>query len=102
MRIAQVAPLAECVPPRTYGGIERVVYYLTEGLVQAGHDVTLFASGDSRTSADLAATTKKALRLAKFPRDPALCRLQQLVEVVNMAEKFDLVHFHTDLWHFPV
>ena len=70
MRIAQIAPLTEAVPPRLYGGTERVVHWLTEELVALGHDVTLFASGDSVTSADLASCAPMALRLNRFVRDP--------------------------------
>ena len=101
MRIAQVAPLIESVPPATYGGIERVVYYLTEGLVQQGHDVTLFASGDSQTSADLVAVTHKSLRLYQKDRDPCIWHLRQLAEVIKLADKFDLIHFHVDHLHLP-
>ena len=70
MRIAQVAPLIESVPPKLYGGTERVVAYLTEELVRQGHDVTLFASGDSRTSAELVPCSREALRLDPAVRDP--------------------------------
>jgi glycosyltransferase involved in cell wall biosynthesis len=102
VRIAQVAPLIESVPPQTYGGTERIVHYLTEALVARGHEVTLFASGDSRTSADHVAILKEPLRLSKRPRDPSIWHMRQLMEVVRMADKFDIVHFHTDWFHFPV
>jgi glycosyltransferase involved in cell wall biosynthesis len=99
MRIAQVAPLSESVPPRKYGGTERVVYNLTEALVDAGHDVTLFASGDSRTSAELVPVVRESLRLAKRPRDPEICELLQLAELERQADKFDVVHFHSNYAH---
>lgn len=102
MRIAQVAPLLESVPPRRYGGTERVVHYLTETLVEKGHDVTLFASGDSATSADLVAVCRHALRESKVFCDPSIWHTRQLTEVVRLAERFDIVHFHTDYFHFPI
>src|SRR5262245_8714716 len=101
MRIAQVAPLCESVPPKLYGGTERVVSYLTEELVRQGHDVTLFASGDSETSARLVAGCPRALW-----RDPG-CRAPlphhvRLVELVaREADRFDVIHFHLDYVHFP-
>lgn len=102
MRIAQVAPLMEAVPPKTYGGTERVVHYLTEELVDQGHDVTLFASGDSRTTADLVAVVPEALRTSSTQNDPCIWHQRQLMEVLRMADKFDIVHFHTDFSHFSV
>lgn len=102
MRIAQVAPLMEAVPPRTYGGTERVVHYLTEELVRQGHDVTLFASGDSRTSADHVAVIGESLRNHSQRLDPTIWHQRQLMEVLRMADKFDIVHFHTDFSHFSV
>jgi len=102
VKIAQVAPLIESVPPQAYGGTERVVHYLTEGLVARGHDVTLFASGDSHTTADHVAVVKQSLRLSKRPRDPTVWHMRQLMEVMRMAHHFDIVHFHTDWFHFPV
>ncbi len=102
MRIAQVAPLMEAVPPRTYGGTERVVHYLTEELVRQGHDVTLFASGDSRTSADLVAVIQRSIRNHSQHCDPTIWHQRQLMEVLRMADKFDIVHFHTDFSHFSV
>lgn len=102
MRIAQVAPLIESVPPKKYGGTERIVSYLTESLVAQGHEVTLFASGDSQTSADLCAVVPEALRLAKVPRDPHVAHMLQLEEVVRKRHQFDIIHYHTDYFHFPV
>jgi glycosyltransferase involved in cell wall biosynthesis len=101
LRIAQVAPLHESVPPRLYGGTERIVSYLTEELVAAGHDVTLFASGDSRTSARLIAGCVRALRLARCTDTLAL-HLAMVEQVARRARDFDLVHFHIDYLHFPV
>jgi glycosyltransferase involved in cell wall biosynthesis len=102
MRIAQVSPLAESVPPQLYGGTERVVSYLTDEFVRMGHDVTLFASGDSRTSARLVAPVPRALRLDPECRD-ALAHHMRLLEVVfAMAHTFDVVHFHIDYLHFPL
>jgi glycosyltransferase involved in cell wall biosynthesis len=102
MRIAQVAPLMESVPPRLYGGTERIVSYLTEELVRQGHDVTLFASGDSRTSASLHATVPAALRLNPGIRDPLAYMVLQLEAVRRHAREFDIVHFHSDYLHFPL
>jgi glycosyltransferase involved in cell wall biosynthesis len=101
MRIAQVSPLYESVPPRLYGGTERVVHHLTEELVRQGHEVTLFASGDSRTSAELRAACPRALRLDPTRCDP-IARHYLMIEQLAAAEsQFDLVHFHTDYLHFP-
>jgi len=100
MKIAQVAPLAESVPPRYYGGTERIVSYLTEELVREGHEVTLFASGDSRTSAHLHACSRIALRLDEAAKDPAAFTILQLDDVCARAAEFDILHFHTDPWHF--
>ena len=102
MKIAQIAPLIESVPPRLYGGTERIVSYLTEELVRFGHDVTLFASGDSITSADLAPCCNRALRL-----DPTVCDIVpyfmlMIDKVRDRAEEFDVLHFHIDLFHFPL
>ena len=102
MKIAQIAPLAEAVPPRLYGGTERIVSYLTEELVRLGHEVTLFASGDSRTSAELVACCPQALRLDPSVRDPLPYTLMTLEEVRSRAHEFDVLHFHIDLVHFPV
>lgn len=102
MKIAQVVPLYEAVPPRLYGGTERVVAHLTHALIDLGHEVTLFASADSRTSARLVAVREQALRL-----DPDLLKsdlashLVLLQEVRRHAGEFDILHFHTDLLHFP-
>jgi glycosyltransferase involved in cell wall biosynthesis len=101
MKIAQVAPLTESVPPRYYGGTERIVAYLTDALVDAGHEVTLFASGDSRTRARLVPGCTQALRLAGVTDQLAwhLCMLEQ---VFQRADEFDLVHFHVHYLHFPL
>ncbi|MEZ2409180.1 glycosyltransferase family 4 protein [Bosea sp. RCC_152_1] len=96
MRIAQVAPLAESVPPRLYGGTERVASWLTEELVRQGHRVTLFASGDSETSAELVACAPQGLRLAGI-RDHTASHLAMLAKVRERQESFDIIHFHLDL-----
>jgi glycosyltransferase involved in cell wall biosynthesis len=101
MRIAQVAPLYESVPPRLYGGTERVVSWLTERLVHMGHDVTLFASGDSITTARLVAPCKKALRLDAGCVDSMAHHILMLEQVLSRADEFDLIHFHIDYLHFP-
>lgn len=101
MRIAQVAPLAEAVPPRFYGGTERVVSWLTEALVEKGHDVTLFASGESKTSANLVPACPKALRLAGI-RDHLASHIVLVREVRRWAEHFDIIHFHVDLLHYAL
>src|ERR671912_1005461 len=95
MRIAQIAPLSESVPPRLYGGTERVVAYLTDELVQLGHDVTLFASGDSRTRATLVPICPHALRLDPNCIDQLAWHVLQLERVAAAAHQFDVVHFHT-------
>jgi glycosyltransferase involved in cell wall biosynthesis len=102
MRIAQVAPLNERVPPPLYGGTERVVSYLTEELVRMGHDVTLFASGDSETRARLVAGCPRALWRDAEVREtlPHHVRLMELV--FREVDRFDLIHFHTDYVHFPL
>src|SRR5262245_5864234 len=102
MRIAQVAPLYERVPPQGYGGTERVVSYLTEELVRQGHDVTLFASGDSVTQARLIAPCSNSLRLDGNCIDPLATHILMLETVVREAWRFDLVHFHIDYLHFPL
>jgi glycosyltransferase involved in cell wall biosynthesis len=102
MKIAQVAPLIESVPPRLYGGSERVVSYLTEELVRLGHDVTLFASGDSITSAELAPCCTRALRLDPTVRDIIPYFMLMIDKVRERAEEFDVLHFHIDLFHFPL
>lgn len=101
IRIAQVAPLYESVPPKLYGGTERVVHYLTEELVKKGHDVTLFASGDSVTSAELVSHLNEGLRLNLNCVDPLAHHFIQLQEVFERADDFDIIHFHTDYLHFP-
>src|SRR5690606_15825733 len=102
MKIAQIAPLAESVPPRLYGGTERIVSFLTEELVRRGHEVTLFASADSLTSAELVSCTDRALRLDPGVRDPIPYHLMLLEEVRRRADDFDILHFHIDLLHFPL
>ena len=99
MRIAQVAPLHESCPPKLYGGTERIVSYLTEELVELGHEVTLFASGDSITSAKLEAAWPGALRLTGA--DPVMPHLIMMKRVARLADSFDIIHFHTDNLHFP-
>jgi glycosyltransferase involved in cell wall biosynthesis len=101
MRIAQVAPLYESVPPRQYGGTERVVSYLTEELVAQGQDVTLFASGDSLSKAHLVPSWPRALRSDKTCVDQQAPHFAMLEEVVRRADEFDLIHFHVDYLHFP-
>jgi glycosyltransferase involved in cell wall biosynthesis len=101
LRIAQIAPLAEPVPPRLYGGTERVVSWLTEELVRTGHRVTLFASGDSVTRAALVACAPQAFRLAGV-RDQTASLLVMLDEVRRRADQFDILHFHIDLFQFPI
>lgn len=102
MRIAQVAPLTEAVPPRLYGGTERVVYWLTEELVALGHEVTLFASGDSRTSGKLEAAWPKALRLDGSVRDANALHMLMLERVRRKCddEEFDFLHFHSTTIRF--
>jgi glycosyltransferase involved in cell wall biosynthesis len=104
MRIAQVAPLTEAVPPKLYGGTERIVHWLTEELVALGHDVTLFASGDSQTSAKLDATWPKALRLDGSVRDPNALHIVMLERVRQKCdeEEFDFLHFHLDYFPFSL
>jgi glycosyltransferase involved in cell wall biosynthesis len=102
MKIAQVAPLFESVPPKLYGGTERVVSWLTEELVRMGHDVTLFASGDSMTRAKLVPACTEALRLSPGSMDQLAQHLVLLEMVANHKDKFDIIHFHTDYMHFPI
>src|SRR5579862_5297025 len=102
MKIAQIAPLHESCPPRFYGGTERVVSYLTEELVALGHEVTLFASGDSQTSAVLEAGCALALRLDDRCKDRLVYHLIMLDRVRHRAAEFDILHFHTDYLHFPL
>jgi glycosyltransferase involved in cell wall biosynthesis len=102
MRIAQVAPLTEAVPPRLYGGTERVVYWLTEELNALGHEVTLYASGDSRTSGKLEAVWPRALRLDGSIRDPNALHIMMLEHVRQRAHEFDILHFHLDYYPFSL
>jgi glycosyltransferase involved in cell wall biosynthesis len=102
VRIAQVAPLYESVPPKLYGGTERVVSYLTEELVRQGHDVTLFASGDSVTSARLVPACRQALRLDRGCVDKLAPHIVMLELVCREAHRFDVIHFHVDYLHFPL
>jgi glycosyltransferase involved in cell wall biosynthesis len=104
MRIAQVSPLFEAVPPRLYGGTERIISYLTEELVARGHDVTLFASGEAQTSAKLVAGRERALRLDPAPfKSPIAAHLSMLDEVRRRADGFDVIHFHlSHFQHFPL
>jgi len=100
MRIAQIAPLAEAVPPKLYGGTERVIWWLTEALVDLGHDVTLYASGDSVTSARLVPCARTGLRLAGI-NDHTASLLAMLDRVLSDAARYDMLHFHIDFLHFP-
>ncbi len=102
LRIAQVAPLFESVPPRGYGGTERVVSYLTEALVERGHDVTLYASGDSTTRARLVAVCERGLRLAPGQPDWHMWHMTMLDRVFGDADRYDVIHFHTDVLHYPL
>ena len=101
MRIAQIAPLAESCPPRFYGGTERIVSYLTEELVEQGHEVTLFASGDSQTRAELVPCSETALRMNPSVKDPIPHHMIMLDRVLRRAAEFDVLHFHIDLLQFP-
>jgi glycosyltransferase involved in cell wall biosynthesis len=102
MRIAQVAPLFESVPPRLYGGTERIVSYLTEELVRLGHDVTLFASGDSITAAELVPCVPVALRLNRAVRDPIPYFMLMMGRVAERMDAFDIIHFHIDQFQMPM
>ncbi|WP_309090979.1 glycosyltransferase family 4 protein [Phenylobacterium sp.] len=103
MRIAQVAPLYEAVPPRLYGGTERVVAHLTDALVAMGHEVTLFSSAEACTTARLAVVRDQAIRLDPAPlKSDLAAHLSQLAEVRRRASEFDVIHFHTDMIHFPL
>ena len=102
MRIAQIAPLHEAVPPKFYGGTERVVSYLTDALVDLGHDVTLFASGDSQTKATLEAAWPRALRLDPSIRDALAPHMLLLESVRQRAHEFDVLHFHLDYMPFSL
>src|ERR1700677_1622866 len=102
MRIAQVAPLAEAVPPKLYGGTERVVAYLTDALVELGHDVTLFASGDSQTKATLAPMWPRALRFDPGVKDYLAPVFMELEMVARRAHEFDVIHAHLDYFGYPL
>ena len=102
MRIAQIAPLTEAIPPKLYGGTERVISWLTEELVALGHEVALFASGDSQTSANLQTCWPKALRLDGSVRDPNALHMAMLEQVRQRAHDFDLLHFHLDYYPFSL
>ena len=102
MRIAQVAPLYESVPPKYYGGTERVVSYLTEELVRQGHEVTLFASGDSETNAHLVAARRRSLRLDKHCQNQMAHHFVMLERLSQRVAEFDIIHFHIDYLHFPL
>jgi glycosyltransferase involved in cell wall biosynthesis len=102
LRIAQVAPLYESVPPKFYGGTERIVSYLTEELVAQGHDVTLFASGDSQTAAKLVPACPRSLRLDSNCIDQIAHHVVLLERVLQQSDEFDVVHFHVDYLHFPM
>jgi glycosyltransferase involved in cell wall biosynthesis len=102
MRLAQIAPLTEAIPPKLYGGTERVVHWLTEELVAMGHDVTLFASGDSNTSAKLEASWPRALRFDSSVRDPNALHMMMLERVRQRADEFDFLHFHLDYYPFSL
>jgi len=102
MKIAQIAPLCEAVPPPLYGGTERIVAWLTDALVDLGHDVTLFASADSRTSARLVPCRDRALRMDPALKSDMAAHLSMLQEVRERADEFDVLHFHVDLLHFPM
>jgi glycosyltransferase involved in cell wall biosynthesis len=102
MHIAQVAPLYESVPPKLYGGTERVVSYLTETLVAAGHDVTLYASGDSVTSARLVPCVEQSLRLDATCKDALAHHYLMFEQVLRDRDRYDVIHFHTDYLHFPL
>lgn len=102
MKVAQIAPLYESVPPKYYGGTERIVSYLTEELVRLGHDVTLFASGDSTTTATLYPVVDQALRLNQHCQDPLAHHVVMLGKLAKLAADFDIVHFHIDYLQFPL
>jgi glycosyltransferase involved in cell wall biosynthesis len=102
MKIAQIAPLAESCPPKLYGGTERIVSYLTEELVRLGHDVTLFASGDSVTSSKLVPCASAALRLDPGVRDMVPYHVMMLDDVSRRLDEFDVLHFHIDHLHYPM
>src|SRR3954463_4450553 len=103
MKIAQVTPLYEAVPPKLYGGTERVVAHLTDALVDLGHEVTLFASADALTKARLIPVRDQAIRLDPAPlKSDLAAHLTMLAEVMDRVDQFDVIHFHTDMIHFPM
>lgn len=102
MRVAQIAPLAESCPPKLYGGTERIVHFLTEELVRQGHDVTLFASGDSKTDGNLVSCTPRALRLVDGAQNLVPHHLGMIEQIQRRLADFDIVHFHIDLLQYPV
>jgi len=102
MRIAQISPLIESVPPKLYGGTERIVSYLTEELVRQGHQVTLFASGDSKTAANLMPVAPRALRLDPTVQEPLFHNVLLVDAIMQRAHMFDLIHFHIDALHYPL
>ena len=102
MRIAQIAPLIESVPPKLFGGTERIVSYLTEELVRQGHEVTLFASGDSTTASELVSCWDTALRLTPQVQDTIPYHLMMLDALQRRVREFDVLHFHVDMLHFPM
>src|SRR5690349_5638986 len=103
MRIANVAPLFESVPPKYYGGTERIVSFLTEELIRRGHDVTLFATGDSITAAELVSPCAGSLRLAhKNHQDDIAYHIVELEQVFSRADQFDLIHSHVDYLAYPL
>src|SRR5581483_4907528 len=101
LRIAQVAPLCESVPPKLYGGTERIVAYLTEELIRRGHEVTLFASGDSTAAEPIVAGYPAALRLSGLAPWANALQLPMLSEVFENAHRFDVIHCHLEYWRFP-
>ncbi|MBI3929892.1 MAG: glycosyltransferase family 4 protein [Armatimonadetes bacterium] len=102
MRVAQIAPCHESIPPKAYGGIERVVAYLTRDLQAMGHDVTVFASGDSRIEAPLVPITETSVRASGGPRDPNALHVLAVEKSVDLAHAFDILHFHLEWVHLPV
>src|SRR5689334_18202151 len=103
MKIAQISPLYESVPPKLYGGTERVVAWLCDALVELGHEVTLFAAGDARTKAELVPVRERSIRLDPHPlKSDHAAHLAMLHRVRERMDDFDVLHFHTDILHFPM
>src|SRR6184192_2639731 len=103
MKIAQIAPLYEAVPPSLYGGTERIVAHLTNALVELGHEVTLFASAEAETRATLVSVRDQAIRLDPEPlKSDLAAHLAMLAQVRRRAREFDVIHFHIDMLHFPM